>query len=190
MFSYLGVLISVVMGLALTHVLRGLSKLIQTRGSVRIYWVHVIWSINIVLYVLGLWWGMYGWNKLQVWTTELFLFLTLYAIVVFVMASLLFPAEFHDDMDFEEYFYRNRGWFFGLLAIALVFDIPETLLKESMHLRDVPKQYMYFLPSVLGMSLVAAWSSSRLVQGVLCVAWSFAILLYMNFSALEHMVGP
>jgi hypothetical protein len=65
MFADLGVLISVVLGLALTHLLRGLSKLIQMRHSVKLYWMHIVWTINILLYVLGLWWGMYGWNKLQ-----------------------------------------------------------------------------------------------------------------------------
>ena len=190
MFAYLGVLISVVLGLALTHLLRGLSKLIQMRQSVKPYWVHIVWTINILMYVLGLWWGMYGWNKLQVWTTELFLFLTIYSIVVFVLASLLYPAEFREDTDFEQYFFAQKSWFFGILAVALLLDIPETLMKGMQNLRDVPKQYVVFLPTILIISLIAAWSNNRRVHAVLCLAWFASIVAYMNFSSLEKWIGP
>ena len=36
-FEYLGVLISVIMGLGITHLATGASKLIQNRGTVRLY---------------------------------------------------------------------------------------------------------------------------------------------------------
>ena len=189
MFSYLGVLISVILGLAVTHLLRGLSKLIQSRDTIKAYWVHGVWTLNILLYVLGLWWGMYWWNNLRVWTTELFLFLTAYSIVVFVLSSLLYPAEFPPDMDLEKYYYKNKTWFFGILTLALLIDIPETLQKEIAHLRDVPKQYVYFMPTVIVISLVAAFSNSRRIQGALCLAFLASMLAYMNFSALERIVG-
>ena len=89
MFSYLGVLISVILGLALTHLLIGLSKIIQLRTSVKVYWVQVVWTINVILYVLALWWGMFWWNKLQVWTIEEFLFIIGYSIVIFMLASTI-----------------------------------------------------------------------------------------------------
>ena len=92
-------------GLALTHLLRGLAKLIHLRRTVRPYWVHVVWTINILIYVLAIWWGMFWWNKLQVWTIEEFLFIIGYSIVVFMLASMLFPWDFPHGLDFEEYFF-------------------------------------------------------------------------------------
>jgi hypothetical protein len=188
-FSYLGVLISVIFGLALAHLLRGLSKLIQIRQTVRIYWVHVLWTFNLLLYVLGLWWGMYWWNNLQEWTTELFLFLTSYSIVVFVMSSLLYPAEFPADMDFEDYYYRNHRWFFGLLTLASVLDIPETLLKGAANLRAVPPQYVLFVPTIITIAAIGTLSRDRRVHALLAVAWLAAMLAYMNFSSLEKLVA-
>ena len=49
MFEYLGVLIAVILGLSLTHLLRGLSKLIHLRRTCRVYWVQVVWTINILI---------------------------------------------------------------------------------------------------------------------------------------------
>src|ERR1017187_2080349 len=122
MFSYLGVLISVILGLALTHLLVGLSKMIQLRESVKIYWVQVVWTINVIIFVLALWWGMFWWNKLQVWTIEQFFFITGYSMVLFMLASMLYPWEFPGDLDFKKYFFANKSWFFGILLTATLID--------------------------------------------------------------------
>lgn len=125
MFDYLGVLVAVILGLSLTHLLRGLSKLIQQRRTVKPYWVHVVWTINILIYVLAIWWGMFWWTKLQVWTIEEFFYIALYCIVLFMLASMLYPAESPHDLDCEEYFFANKSWFFGIQLAAWLLDIPE-----------------------------------------------------------------
>jgi uncharacterized membrane protein len=68
MFEYLGVLIAVILGLSLTHLLRGLVKLIHMRRTIKPYWVQVVWTVNILLYVLAVWWGMFWWNRLESWS--------------------------------------------------------------------------------------------------------------------------
>ncbi len=189
MFAHLSVLISVILGLALTHLLRGLSKLIQKRETAKPYWVHIVWTINLVVYVLLLWWGMTGWNKLQTWTTELFFFLSLYSIMIFLLASQIFPAEFPEDMDFEKYYYANNVWFFGMLVVALPIYVPETLLKQTLHLRDVPPQYVYFLPGLLIIAVVSALSKNRRVHAVLCLVWLAMNAGYMTLTALEKAIA-
>ena len=92
MFDYLAVLISVVLGLAVTHVLTGVSGAINRRHYVRVDWVQLFWAVNELAYVLAVWWGMYWWKHLAVWTVQEFAFLTTYAIVLFLMASALSQA--------------------------------------------------------------------------------------------------
>lgn len=48
-FDYFGVLISVIMGLALTHLLRGLGRLMQLRYQAQPYWVHIVWTVNALI---------------------------------------------------------------------------------------------------------------------------------------------
>jgi hypothetical protein len=188
-FAHLSVLISVILGLALAHLLRGLSKLIQKRGTVRSYWPHIVWTVNIVVYVLAVWWGMTGWNKLQTWTTELFFFLSIYSIVIFLLASQIFPAEFPEDMDFEKYYFASNRWFFGMLVVASLIDIPETLLKQTLHLRDVPAQYVYFMPGLLIIAGISALSKNRRVHAVLCLVWLAMNAGYMTLTALEKAIA-
>ena len=47
-FAYLSVLTSIVLALGITRVLTGLGKLLQARGRVRVYWVHLVLVLNIV----------------------------------------------------------------------------------------------------------------------------------------------
>lgn len=189
MFSYLGVLISVILGLALAHLLVGLSKLIQMRSSVKPYWVQIVWTVNVIVYVLAVWWGMFWWNKLPAWTIEEFLFITGYSIVVFMLASMLYPWEFSADLDFEEYFFANKSWFFGILLTATLIDIPETLQKGITHLRDVPREYELYIPATLTIVVIALVSDSRRAHAVLGLLWLALILAYLAFTSLARIVA-
>jgi hypothetical protein len=189
MFDYFSVLISVIFGLALTHLLRGLGRIIQMRHETRPYWVHIFWTINVVIFVLAIWWGMYWWKGLHDWTFGWFFFISGYAIAVFMWAYVLYPAEFPAGVDFETYFYSNRRWFFGIQAVAVLWDIPETLQKAVMHLRPVPPQYMYLIGGLLTVSVVGLITDKRRVHAVLCIAWLLIFLGYEFLSSVARIVA-
>jgi hypothetical protein len=191
MFDYFAVLICVIFGLALTHLLRGLAKLIQMRHEVRPYWVHIVWTLNVVIFVLAIWWGMFYWRGLRDWSAEWFYFMATYAILQFMWASMLYPPEFPAGLDCEQYFLKNRYWFFGIQTAVLLMDIPETLMKGVAHLRAVPKEYPFLISSLLIIAVVAMFSRSRRVHGVLSVAWLLITLGYTFFiPVMARIVGP
>jgi len=189
MFDYLAILICVILGLALTHLLIGVSRLMQIRHEIRIYWVQLAWIFNIVLYILALWWGMFWWKHLKTWTVQEFFFLSLYTIVVFLLASALFPHECSAGHDCEDYFFRNKSWFFGLLIAALLFDLPETLLKSLTGLRGVPIQYFLFLPGVILIGVVGLLSNNRRVHAALPLLWLAAIVAYETATSIDRIVA-
>ena len=189
MFDYLGVLISVILGLALTHLLTGWTRLIELRRQVRIYWVQVVWSICIVVYVLTLWWGMFWWKHLTDWPIEWFFFLAAYTIALYVLASLLFPSKVQEGVDFEVYFFENRRWFFGLFLLCLLLDIPETLAKGVDHLRDVPVLYRIFMPAWLAIAITGLITQNRRVHAVLAPAYLITLLGYVVLSSMERIVS-
>src|SRR4029453_6335057 len=55
-FEYLSVLISIILALGMTRVLAGVGEMLQARSRHRIYWVHVIWIVNLFLYLVIAWW--------------------------------------------------------------------------------------------------------------------------------------
>jgi len=187
MFDYFSVLISVIFGLALTHLLRGLARLIQLRDEARPYWVHILWTINVVLFVLAIWWGMYWWKGLAVWTAEWFFFIALYSVLIFLWAYLLYPAEFEGHLDFDAYFHGNRRWFFGLQLLVCLADIPETLYKGTLGLRAMPAAYPYVMSGFLLVGVVGFFTSNQRVHALLPLAWCALFTGYLFFSSLERI---
>ncbi len=190
LFEYLGVLISVVMGLGITHLLTGISKVIQHRDTVRVYWVQIVWTVNVLVYILVIWWGMFWWGALEEWFFFHFLFVTLYAIVLFLLAALLYPWRIPGDFDFEEHFFRNRTWFFGVHVLAWCIDIPETTLKAGTGLRELPQHYFAFIATMLPLTLFGAFTRSRRYHSFFAIFWLVIVLVYLGFTTLLKIAAP
>lgn len=188
-FEYLGVLLSVVMGLGMTHILIGISKIIQLRKSVAIYWVHLMWAINVLVYIVTIWWGMFWWSGQDEWSFFEFLFVVVYAIVLFLIASLLYPWYLPEKFDFERHFVRNRRWFFGFMFLAWCVDIPETVLKAEGGLRALPPGYLAWVSVLLVLTAIAAWTSSRRFHAFYSVFWIVWVISYLSLTTLGQIAG-
>ncbi|MBV9345910.1 MAG: hypothetical protein JOZ03_13085 [Gammaproteobacteria bacterium] len=189
MFDYFSILVSIILGLALTHLLRGLGKQIQMSRQIRVYWVHILWTINVVFQVLVLWWGMFWWKYLSTWPISWFVFLSTYAVVLFLWSYMLYPAEVPEGIDFEVFFYRNRRWFFGLLIASFLMDIPETMGKQLYHLRPMPAFYPYLVAVLLLIGVVGMVSSNRRLHAVMATLWFAILASYVSLSVIAH-IGP
>ena len=189
MFDYFGVLISIIMGLALTHLLRGLAKLIQMRHEVEPYWVQVVWTLTVTIFVLAIWWGMFWWKDLEHWNIGWFLFLASYSIVLFMWASMLYPPEFPHGYKCQEYFFHNRAWFFGFGIAVMLMDMVETVEKQDLSLRNVPSEYIVFLPLILVIYIIGMTSRSRRVHAVLAVATLIAVVAYPALTKIASIAA-
>lgn len=176
-FEYIGVLVSVIMGLGITHLATGATKLIQHRDQVKFYLPHTLWTVNVLVFILLIWWGMFWWSAHEEWYAYEYLFITLYAIVLFFLSSMLYPWDMDKDIDVREYFYRNRLWFFGALLLAWCLDIPETLLKSYADLRPVPQEYFLFVGLQVAMAVIGLSTRRHFVHLLLPILW-FAITVY------------
>jgi len=67
-FDYLSVLLSIVIGLAVTQVLQGLSGLILTRIKVKLYLPTLIWAGLALLIAIQTWWASFGLHLRVNWT--------------------------------------------------------------------------------------------------------------------------
>lgn len=183
-FEYIGVLISVIMGLSITHLAVGASKLIQNRDTARQYLPHALWTLNILLYILMIWWSMFWWSGLEDWTAVTYLGITLYAIVLFLTSAMLYPYDMGSNIDMDAYFFKNRTWFFGLMIIAWLLDIPETVGKEASGLRDVPPRYFILVASMIGIGIIGIVTPNRNVQAALPIAWLILLISFIGLSAV------
>jgi hypothetical protein len=119
-FSYLSGLTSIVLALGITRLLMGFGRMLQARGKVQVYWVHLVWSLNLFLYIVLIWWILFRWRDWTDWNFFLFLFLLASPIVTFLMGVLLFPESLDEEVKLKNHFYANRRSCFVLVAIRPV----------------------------------------------------------------------
>lgn len=188
-FEYLGVLISVIMGLGITHLATGATKLIQNREDVRFYLPHAMWTANMLVYILLIWWTMFWWSGHESWYAYEYLFITLYAIVLFFLAAMLYPWDMSKDMDVRDYFLRNRLWFFGALFLAWCIDVPQTLIMESEGLRPVPQEYFLFIGLQLTLAATGIVTRRPAVHLLLPPLWLCLTVYYVLASTLGRITS-
>ncbi|TDG11816.1 hypothetical protein E2F43_15710 [Seongchinamella unica] len=184
LFEYLSVFLSVIMGLGVTHILAGLSKTIHYRRTLKLFWVHTLWAINILIYIVIIWWGMFWWSKQVDWSFFEFLLLLLYAIALFLAASLLFPWELPKDFDFEVHFTQTRVWFFAVIFFAWCLDIPETVLKAEEGVRALPQIYLVLIATQLSLAAVAICCSNLSFHRFYAVFWPVFTVGYLSLTTL------
>jgi len=129
-FSYLSVLISIILALGMTRVLAGVDEMLQARSRRRLYWVHAVWVVNLFLYLMAAWWIFYRWRNQQPWTFFLFIFVLISPTILYLASIVLFPPESSLDkfVNYKTHHYSNHRVFYSPV------DFADTLLKGISHL--------------------------------------------------------
>jgi len=127
-FSYLSVLISIVIGLAITQLLSGYRTLLIARGRVRTYAPTLIWGGLLLLIDVQGWWAMFGMRAHGSWTFVQFALVLLQAILLYMLAALVFPDVAADHtVDLREHYFNQSRWFFGFGVLLLVVSVVKDL---------------------------------------------------------------
>ena len=166
-FSYLSVLISIILALGMTRVLAGVGEMLQARSRRRLYWVHAVWVVNLFLYLVVAWWIFYRWRNQQPWTFFLFIFVLISPTILYLASIVLFPPESSLDefVNYKTHYYSNHRVFFVLFAVFSPVDFVDTLLKGIPHLFALGP--LYFISSILffaGLVIAAITRNERYHQ--------------------------
>jgi len=183
-FEYLTVLISVVVGLAVTSFLTNVTRIIHVRGEVTVSWVQLLWSVNILIWTIAFWWFTFVLADQKGWTFQLFIFLLVYSTLLFFLMALLFPEGTPADHDYRKQFMENRVWFFCVFLLFLVVDVVDFTVKLE---KDVPivgvLQYSAFVGPLMVLSLVALRTNSLLFHRIFAF-YTLLALMAMSASTL------
>src|SRR5450755_555927 len=110
-FSYLSVLLSIILGLAITQVLQGLGRLMAARARVRFYWPPLVLALVMLLGFIQSWWAMFGLRLQSAWTFLAFFVVILQTVFSYLIAALVLP-EFPPDggVDMKANYYSHTRW--------------------------------------------------------------------------------
>jgi hypothetical protein len=171
-FSYLSVLISIILALGMTQVLTGVGEMLQARTRRRIYWVHAVWVFNLFLFLVIAWWIFYRWRNITEWTYYLFLFVLISPTILYLASLVLFPPrESHGEtvQDYRSHYYANRRSFFALFGLWVPVDVADTWLKGSTHFASLGAKYILSAVVLIVVFAVAATTRNERVHGLLAL---------------------
>ena len=171
LYTHVRILIAMIVGLAITRILTGLSRFVQHPKRNKPSPVHLIWVFVILLAVIHFWWWEFSLQKLEAWHFTGYVFVLFYAVLHFLLATLLFPDDIDEYSGYEDYLMSRRRWFFGLFGLMFLIDYFDTGLKGADHLASLGPEYPVRL--VLGVMVAAAafWSPRPRVTALLGAAW-------------------
>jgi hypothetical protein len=169
-FEYISVLTSIIVGLGIAHLLRGLAGLVQHPGRYRLYWVHLLWVAFMFFQMVFWWWWEFNLGKLEIWYFPNYLFVLIYAVLLYLCCALLFPADLEGYAGFDDYFLSRRAWFFGILAATNVIDLYDTWMKGAEHFTNAGTEYLVLTSVSFAILVIAAVTKNRAYHAFAAIA--------------------
>lgn len=168
-FEYVMVLTSIIIGLAMTHLLQGLATIVQHPGRDRIWWVHLLWVAWTFLFAIFWWWWEFRYRAVESWTFLLYSFVVAYAFLVYLLAAMLFPKDLDGYEGFREYFLARRRWFFGLLIAASLFDLADSRFKGADYFASLGRQYFVYVAVIIALAIAGIVTRNERAQGAIAI---------------------
>jgi hypothetical protein len=167
-FTYISVLLSIVLGLAITQVLLGFRGLILTRAKIRLYTPTLIWAVVALLIPIQAWWASFAMHAQLNWVFLALLVIMLEMISIYMVAALVLPDITGEDyVDLRQHFFAHRTWLFGALLAAVVFSLLKNLALHG-HLPnriDSGFQLTFCAAAIAGAVIRSEWFHKLLAPG-------------------------
>lgn len=177
-FDYVMTLVSVVVGLGLTHALGALGAAVhRLRGNgppLRLDPVYLLWLAFVLVWLVSFWWWEYKLHEIAIrWTYGIYLFVLGYATLLFLLVVILVPRNMAGIDDTYLHYMSVRRWFFSVFVLANVFDVADSALKSwDWALRP---DYLAVVGMFLVGAVIAMRADSRSVQ-----LWNAAVIFALQ----------
>ena len=175
-FSYLSVLLSIILGLAIAEILQGYGTLLLSRASVKLYAPPLIWSVMMLVLATHFWWASFGLAARENWSFAAFSAVLLQTVMLFMGSALILPkGRPADIIDLRAHYYRELVPFFtfGLLFIAIGF-VKLWLLDDPMKPLNLT-----FFAFFTGMTLLALVFRRPRVHEILAPVMAVGIVIFI-----------
>ena len=181
-FEYLTIGISILIGLSVARLLDGLRDALDPD---RRYWIHIVWVMNKLLHVIGLFW--YAWVSRDAGGARSlgeYLVIVSPVALVYLQINALLTTRPDAIRDWRSHFFEIRRWFFGIGLLFAPIGIYSVSVIEEFSLLS-PGNAALAVGFVY--NLVGMLSASERVHGVIATLAAASLtlgLLGLSFGLL------
>jgi hypothetical protein len=177
-FSYLSVLLSIIIGLGITQILTAVGRIIRHRDRVRADWLPLLWAAVLLVVYVQVWWSMFGLRHVREWTFAMFLAVLTQTATLYLMAAVVLPEQIDDQrVDLYAYYERQHRWFFGFFLATLLVSVIKDLIVNGVLPRPLNLGFHILLAVA---SLAAIFVRRRRFQEVVGVTSGAAFVTYIG----------
>ena len=167
-FEFIFVLVSIVLALALTRLLDGLSHVLQNKLKNRaIDSAHLLFSVAVVVLLVIVWWALFRWRDEPAWTFSKYLVIVIHMASFYALSAILYPKPGIDIPDFAEI----RTGFYVVLASNSLLEILHTFMLGSLF-----KPWYYLPITVLLAALCVVGLIVKRHRVDLLIGWWFVLV--------------
>jgi hypothetical protein len=180
-FSYLSVLLSIIIGLAIAQVLQGYRALLLARGKIHADAAPLIWSGLILLFAAQAWWASFGLNARRQWDFLDFTAILLQMGLLYMLAALILPdVRAEEPVDLAAHFERHRKAFYAFLVAMLASSILKDAVLDHRLPSPVNLGFHLLLAAIAVGGFVLGGRKVQLVAALLAVAGfvTYVVLLF------------
>ncbi len=121
-FEYISVMVSIIMGLGIVRLLGSLDKVFSEHR----YWPHAVWVLTLFWLHVQNWWAFWEMRNVS-FNVALYSIWVVYASLMYLTTVALTNRR-SNDTPWQEHFFAQRRWFFGVLIITTILAIYVTRL--------------------------------------------------------------
>ena len=178
-FSYLSILISIVLGLGVTNLLTGMAALIRARASTKMYWPVPVWMVTLFLILMQTWWAMFVLRAVTHWNFLAFFVVLMQPVLLYMPTALIAPQMAGSSaVDLRADYLRHTRWFFGVLAgemcVSLAKDV--ILYGHLPHRGNLISHLIFFVLTAFGFS-----TKSELVHKIIAPLALTLCIVYVTW---------
>lgn len=185
-FVHIRIIIGMILGLGLTHLIKGSVGFIQHPGRKKIYKVHLLWVFYIFLLLIHFWWWEFNLKLIVQWYFLDYFFIICYALIFYMICAILYPDDLQGYDGYEDYFFSRKKWFFSLLAICFIADLVDTAIKGFDYFIWANTEYYIRIASHVILCLLGVLINNRSFHKILVVLFIlYEITFIFRFFNLE-----
>src|SRR6266576_2252514 len=176
-YQHVVVVMSIVLGLSVTQLLKGLAQLYRARTRVRPYWLHTAWVVLLVFFSLVLWWLFWNYRSIEEWSFLRFVLYLSPMIVFYFLTSIVIPDPSDPVTSYKEYYFSTRLVVFGTFAVQIVLAHGAGVVVRGLPLLDPADPLRLAMVVLL---LIAMRSASARVHAVVLTLFVIALVAFIT----------